>query len=231
MRIVFGTTACSFNGRADDGDSSNGGPGNFQGSVPGGCSDARTSVYANGPGSGAPDSFELSCRADGRSGSNADHAPRARAYASVTQAFSLVGFTTSWPWLNALLNRFLNRRSVTANIAITTKVELGSGIGDVTVDGTIVGGPTGGAAGTPIKLALTRTYHLETNPTSAAQIDVSRNGTLITTISNPGTFTDQFAGTAVLRPGGYVLDISLQASDTFDGHADVMGVARTHMLW
>jgi hypothetical protein len=230
MRIVFGPTTCAFNGRADDGDSSNGGLGNFQGSAPGGCSDARTSVHTGGPGSGAPNSFELSCRADGWSGSNADHAPKARAYASVTQAFSLVGMTTSLPWLNALLNRFL-RRSVTANVAVTAKVELGVGIGDVAVDATIVGGPAGGAAGPPIKLALTRTYHLETNPASAAQIDVSRNGTLMTTISNPGTFTDQFAATAALRAGSYVLDLSLQASDTFDGRADVMGIARTSMLW
>jgi hypothetical protein len=228
MNIVFGPVVSFFNGNADDGDSSNGGPGRYQGSVPGGAIDGSTSVYADGPGSGAPSSFVLSARADGRSTSNGDHAPEAVAYANVIQAFSVVAGTTGLPLLDALVNWLFPTAKVTASISVTAKVDLGSGIGDVTVDGTIIGGPAGG---NPIKLALTHTYHVETNPASAAQIDVSRDGALLTTISNPGIFTDHVTATAALPPGSYLLDLSLKVSESFDGHAGLLGIASTQMAW
>jgi hypothetical protein len=228
MIISIGPSTTLFTGFADDGDPTNGGPGTYSGGSPGGCTDAGANTYAEGPGVGAPQWYMLAGRANGQSGSKASHATKAQAVASVTQAFSVdpVKAMGMIGWALNLIDRTL---TVTLDVNMVAKADLGTGVGDLVFTATIVGGPP--MAALSIMQTLSHAYHVSMNPGGTAKIDVTRDGAPLPAINNPGILTDRFSGSFVLPEGSYVLDLMLDISDSFDGRVQLMGIASTRVAW
>ena len=228
MIISIGPSTTLFTGFADDGDPTNGGPGRYSGGGPGGCTDAGANTYADGPGGAAPQWYMLSARANGQTGSHANHAPKAQAVASVTQAFSVdpVSGMGLVGWLANLIDR---TRTVALEINIVAKADYGTGIGDLVISAMIVGGPP--AAALSIQHTVSHAYHFSINPGDFTKIDVLKDGAPLRVIGNPGIFTDKFSTSVALPEGSYVLDLMLDISDSFDGRVQFMGIASTKVAW
>jgi hypothetical protein len=224
MQVIWGAVKTQYDGTADDGDATDGPPGNYSGPKPGRCKD-NNAVASSGGQNGivtAANSAtgDLSGTANPAVGSKATALATATSMNKVEQEFTVrLGF---WDWIAAL---FGGGPSFAIGLDLSAAHDFRVGTGDIRAIARILG-----AAG-PVP-GMEHHYEIRMNPRDSTKIDIKRDNALWKTQDTPDTFTDTFKAPGIrLVSGKYTFQSELNLMDSADGRVNLNAFIQTQLTF